>query len=107
MNVILEKSKRDKNEYHFFTLENKVKVLVIHDLNTEMKENDKSISNVSISVNTGSFSDPPHRQGVSHFLEHMIFMGSEKYPGENVFTEFIAQNGGYDNAYTENSFTNY
>jgi len=31
-------------------------------------------------VGVGSFSDPPEVQGMAHFLEHMVFMGSEKYP---------------------------
>lgn len=33
-----------------------------------------------MTVGVGSFSDPPEIQGLAHFLEHMIFMGSEKYP---------------------------
>lgn len=31
-------------------------------------------------VGVGSFSDPPEIPGMAHFLEHMVFMGSEKYP---------------------------
>ena len=62
---------------------------------------------VSISVNVGCFNDPPHREGLAHFLEHMIFMGSDKYPDENAFSSHISNNGGYSNAYTENSCTNY
>ena len=34
-------------------------------------------------VQVGSFSDPMEAQGLAHFLEHMVFMGSEKYPEEN------------------------
>ena len=37
----------------------------------------------------------------------MIFMGSEKYPDENLFNNLISSNGGYSNAYTENELTNY
>lgn len=32
-----------------------------------------------LSVGVGSFSDPPEIPGLAHFLEHMVFMGSEKY----------------------------
>lgn len=39
--------------------------------------------------------------GLAHFLEHMVFMGSDKFPGENEFESFIAKNGGYDNAHTD------
>ena len=63
--------------------------------------------NCSIVVGVGSFLDPPNRQGLAHFLEHMIFMGSEQINDENAFGQHIAENGGYCNAYTENEFTNY
>lgn len=34
-------------------------------------------------------------------------MGSSKYPAENDFSDHIAANGGYTNAYTEFEYTNY
>ncbi|KAK9128212.1 hypothetical protein Syun_017009 [Stephania yunnanensis] len=34
-------------------------------------------------VGMGSFSDPAEAQGLSHFLEHMLFMGSTEFPDEN------------------------
>ena len=61
----------------------------------------------SLAVNAGSFNDPPHRPGLAHFLEHMIFMGSEKYPEESSYGDWMASNGGYCNAYTEFEWTNY
>ena len=39
------------------------------------------------------------------FSEHMIFMGSKKYPLENELDEFITKNGGNSNAWTENEYT--
>ena len=45
--------------------------------------------------------------GAAHFLEHLLFMGSEKYPGENHYSDHISNNGGYDNAYTSLLDTNY
>ena len=65
------------------------------------------MASFSLTVNVGSFNDPRHRPGLAHFLEHMIFMGSEKYPDENAFSTFISTRGGYTNAYTEFEFTNY
>jgi predicted Zn-dependent peptidase len=44
---------------------------------------------LGLCVGVGSFSDPWSIQGVAHFLEHMLFMGSEKYPRENDFSSFI------------------
>ena len=61
----------------------------------------------SFAVNVGSYNDPAHRQGLAHFLEHMIFMGSDKYPEESAFSDHISSNGGYSNAYTEYEYTNY
>lgn len=40
-------------------------------------------------------------QGLSHYLEHMLFMGSEKYPDENEYDSFLASHGGSSNAFTE------
>ena len=61
----------------------------------------------SFAMNVGSHNDPTHRQGLAHFLEHMIFMGSEKYPEESAFSDLISSNGGYSNAFTEYEYTNY
>lgn len=40
-------------------------------------------------------------QGLSHYLEHMLFMGSEKYPDENDYDAFLTAHGGASNACTE------
>jgi nardilysin len=40
-------------------------------------------------------------QGLSHYLEHMLFMGSEKFPDENDYDAYLASSGGASNAYTE------
>ncbi|CRK86954.1 CLUMA_CG000770, isoform A [Clunio marinus] len=60
---------------------------------------------VALCIRVGSFFDPEKVQGLSHFLEHMIFMGSEKYPKENEFDQYISNNGGSDNAMTECEYT--
>lgn len=48
-----------------------------------------------------SFSDPRDIQGLAHFLEHMIFMGSKKFPNENEFDQYIKRSSGFDNAQTD------
>lgn len=58
-------------------------------------------------VNVGSFSDPLCCQGTAHYLEHMLFMGTEKYPKENEYDAFLSKNGGSDNAFTELEYTLY
>lgn len=40
-------------------------------------------------------------QGLSHYLEHMLFMGSERYPDENDYDAFLTAHGGASNACTE------
>lgn len=52
-------------------------------------------------------SEPKDLPGLAHFCEHMLFLGTKKYPVENEFTQFLTQNGGSYNAYTANDHTNY
>ncbi|KAJ8362882.1 hypothetical protein SKAU_G00117130 [Synaphobranchus kaupii] len=58
-------------------------------------------SAAALCVGVGSFSDPADLPGLAHFLEHMVFMGSEKYPAENGFDAFLKKHGGSDNASTD------
>jgi insulysin len=61
----------------------------------------------SLDVHVGSLSDPEETQGLAHFLEHMLFMGTEKYPEENYYDSFLKKNAGSANAYTSGEDTNY
>lgn len=63
---------------------------------------DKSIdkSSAALCVKAGSWQDPENYAGMAHFTEHMLFMGSYTYPGENAFMNFIWDHGGCPNAYT-------
>ncbi|OQR74836.1 nardilysin-like [Tropilaelaps mercedesae] len=61
----------------------------------------------ALAVRCGSFQEPVHLGGLAHYLEHMLFMGSEKYPIENQYTDFISKHGGSDNAFTETEVTVY
>ena len=45
--------------------------------------------------------------GMAHFCEHMLFLGTEKYPEEGEYAQFLSSNGGVHNAYTEAENTNY
>jgi len=51
--------------------------------------------------------DPAAIPGSAHFLEHMLFLGSKKYPEEGSFDALLAEHGGYSNAYTASENTNY
>ncbi|XP_023282535.1 nardilysin-like [Seriola lalandi dorsalis] len=65
------------------------------------KGNAEKQSAAALCVGAGSFSDPSDLPGLAHFLEHMVFMGSEKYPSENGFDAFLKKHGGSDNASTD------
>uniref|UniRef100_A0A3P8V745 Nardilysin convertase n=1 Tax=Cynoglossus semilaevis TaxID=244447 RepID=A0A3P8V745_CYNSE len=65
------------------------------------KGNAEKQSAAALCVGVGSFSDPSDLPGLAHFLEHMVFMGSEKYPSENGFDAFLKKHGGSDNASTD------
>ena len=73
----------------------------------EVTDQGSAMAYCSLAINVGSFNNPSKRQGLAHFLEHMIFMGSEKYPEENSYNEHISMHGGECNAYTEFEWTNF
>ncbi|CAM8952611.1 unnamed protein product [Rhodiola kirilowii] len=58
-------------------------------------------------VGMGSFLDPEEAQGLAHFLEHMLFMGSTGFPDENEYDSYLSKHGGFSNAYTETERTCY
>jgi secreted Zn-dependent insulinase-like peptidase len=39
--------------------------------------------------------------------EHLLFMGTKKYPSENAYQQFLSSNNGMSNAYTAMTSTNY
>ncbi len=55
----------------------------------------------AVEVNVGYLSDPDGFHGLSHFLEHMVFMGTETHKSENFFDEWLNRNWGSQNAYTD------
>jgi len=94
------KSPHDPRSYETLELDNGLKVVLISDPTA-----DKAAA--SLDVNIGSGSDPQGREGLAHFLEHMLFLGTEKYPDSAEYKEFMSAHGGSDNAYTSYDHTNY
>jgi predicted Zn-dependent peptidase len=62
---------------------------------------------VNIFVGVGSRGEDRRRNGLSHYVEHMLFKGSEKYPSAMAIAEAIEGAGGVLNAYTAKEFTCY
>jgi len=54
----------------------------------------------------GSADDPVGKSGIAHFLEHLMFKGTQKHPA-GTFMTTIAELGGQQNAFTSNDFTTY
>ncbi|CAL7937409.1 unnamed protein product [Xylocopa violacea] len=94
------KSPNDKREYRGLLLANKMRVLLISDPTT-----DKSAA--ALNVNIGYLSDPDDLPGLAHFCEHMLFLGTEKYPEKNDYNKYLSQNGGTYNASTNMDNTLY
>lgn len=98
------RGKCDRKLYEYFTLQNGLEVLLVSNKNTNVNH---VTAAAAMCIGSGSFCDPPMIQGLAHFTEHMLFMGSDKYPGENHYDEFVSSNGGQCNACTEGEYTLY
>ena len=60
----------------------------------------------SIWYKVGATDDPPHSHGLAHFLEHMMFKGTDIYPA-GVFNQVVSRIGGVQNAVTTADYTYY
>jgi len=98
--IEVTKSPNDQRSYRAITLDNQLDIILVSDPETEK-------SAASLSVGVGLLSDPMTQQGMAHYLEHMLFMGTEKYPDTKEYGEFMTNNGGGSNAYTWMDITNY
>lgn len=82
-----------------FTLDNGLEVVVIEDHRAPVVVH-------MLWYRAGSADEPVGQSGVAHFLEHLLFKGTDNLaPGE--FSATVAQNGGSDNAFTSFDYTAY
>lgn len=90
----------DPRAFRYLTLPNQLPVLLVSDPSA-----DKAAAALDVAVGSGS--DPADRLGLAHYLEHMLFLGTDKYPNPDDYQQFIANHGGSQNAYTSFDHTNY
>ncbi len=62
---------------------------------------------LSIHINTGARDETKNIAGISHFLEHMMFRGSQKYLNSRLLARAMESFGGETNAMTGIENTNY
>ncbi|MEY0302086.1 pitrilysin [Providencia manganoxydans] len=89
----INKSENDPRTYQAVKLHNGMIVLLVSDPKAT-----KSLAAVSIPV--GSLENPDSQLGLAHYLEHMVLMGSKKYPEPSSLSEFLQKHGGSHNAST-------
>ena len=94
------KSPNDERGYRYVVLPNRLRALLIH-----APDSDRAAA--AVSVARGSDHDPDEHPGLAHFVEHMLFIATDKYPEIDGFTEFIGKNGGSRSAYTGSDRTTY
>jgi insulysin len=93
-------SPNDDYQYRLLTLDNQMEVLLISDPGAPK-------ASASLDVLVGSGDNPAGRAGLAHFLEHMLFLGTDKYPDAAEYERFVTEHGGAHNAYTSFENTNY
>lgn len=93
-------SKHDKRSYLHYVAPTGLRVLLVQD---QYCKN----ASAAMSVAAGHFDDPKETHGLAHLLEHMLFLGSEKFPETNQFQTYLASHGGSLNAWTGTEHANF
>jgi insulysin len=98
INFDIDYSFNDKRKISGMILDNGIKIVFVSD-------NTIKLSSCTVTVGAGSFQDD--YEGSAHFLEHLLFMGSTKYPDYNEYHSYIQTCGGEENAFTADDITCY
>ena len=86
-------------EVSHFVLANGLEVVVIPDHRVP-------VVTQMVWYRVGSADELPGKSGIAHFLEHLMFKGTEKNPGGK-FSQVLATIGGQENAFTTSDYTGY
>ncbi|WP_252910203.1 M16 family metallopeptidase [Aliihoeflea aestuarii] len=87
------------NEVVDFKLDNGLEVVVIPDRRAPVVTH-------MLWIKVGSADEEPGKSGIAHFLEHLMFKGTEAHP-QGEFSARIAEVGGRENAFTSYDYTAY
>lgn len=82
-----------------FTLDNGLEVVVIEDHRAP------AVTQM-VWYKVGAADEQPGKTGVAHYLEHLMFKGTDDV-GPNEFSRLVEANGGSDNAFTSSDYTAY
>jgi zinc protease len=82
-----------------FTLANGLQVVVIEDHRAPVVTH-------MVWYRVGSADEPEGKDGIAHFLEHLMFKGTKRYP-PGAFSLIVRKNGGEENANTSKDYTCY
>src|SRR3989344_5285440 len=85
-------------EYHLSALRNGITVLKVP------KSDSESVS-VNFFVKIGSRDEMPKIRGISHFLEHLLFKGTKRYPTAKILSTTVEAIGADYNAATSKEYT--
>jgi len=96
----IKQSQSDHNQYRYLELDNGLKVILASDTKAEK-------ASAALAVAVGANDNPQGQEGLTHFLEHMLFLGTKKYPEAGEYKTYINEFGGSNNAYTAANHTNY
>lgn len=88
------------NSFKKTTLKNGLRIITVPTKNTKTAA-------VLVLVGTGSKYETKNINGISHFLEHMLFKGTKKYPSTLKLIEPLDKIGGHYNAFTSEECTCY
>lgn len=91
------KEVKSKDEFSEFELQNGLKVIFKQSKGTEI--------NAKLTIHSGSAKDPKGKEGLAHFLEHIVVSNTKDF-GKEV-DDVVKLNGGYVNAYTSTTETSY
>jgi zinc protease len=82
-----------------FTLENGMEIVVLEDHRAP------TVTHM-VWYKVGSADEAPGKSGIAHYLEHLLFKGTDNLEAGE-FSEIIAANGGSENAFTSYDYTGY